>query len=127
MLEILDVLEEIERLINPIWSELEKALFVYQKLCEYLGINNIDLLETFHPNGAFYVMVDISKIFGKEYNGKVIKGSMDFSKAILDKEKVAVIPGIAFGNDNYIRLSYATSMENIEEGIRRIEKFIKSL
>lgn len=91
------------------------------------SINNIDLLETLHPNGAFYVMVDVSKLFGKKCDGKVIKGSIDFAKAILEKEKVAVIPGIAFGNDNYIRLSYATSMENIEEGIRRIEKFIKSL
>ena len=91
------------------------------------SINNIDSLETLHPNGAFYVMVDVSKLFGKKCDGKVIKGSIDFAKAILEKEKVAVIPGIAFGNDNYIRLSYATSMENIEEGIRRIEKFIKSL
>lgn len=91
------------------------------------SINNIDLLETLHPNGAFYVMVDVSKLFGKKCDGKVIKGSIDFAKAILEKEKVAVIPGIAFGNDNYIRLSYATSMKNIEEGIRRIEKFIKSL
>ena len=91
------------------------------------SINNIDLLETLHPNGAFYVMVDVSKLFGKKCDGKVIEGSIDFAKAILEKEKVAVIPGIAFGNDNYIRLSYATSMENIEEGIRRIEKFIKSL
>lgn len=91
------------------------------------SINNIDLLETLHPNGAFYVMVDVSKLFGKKCDGKVIEGSIDFAKAILEKEKVAVIPGIAFGNDNYIRLSYATSMKNIEEGIRRIEKFIKSL
>lgn len=91
------------------------------------SINNIDSLETLHPNGAFYVMVDVSKLFGKKCDGKVIEGSIDFAKAILEKEKVAVIPGIAFGNDNYIRLSYATSMENIEEGIRRIEKFIKSL
>ena len=72
-------------------------------------------------------MVDVSKLVGKKCDGKIIEGSIDFAKAILEKEKVAVIPGIAFGNDNYIRLSYATSMENIEEGIRRIEKFIKSL
>ena len=110
-------------------DEIKLMVKEFERRKNYMveSINNIDLLETLHPNGAFYVMVDISKIFGKEYNGKVIKGSMDFSKAILDKEKVAVIPGIAFGNDNYIRLSYATSMENIEEGIRRIEKFIKSL
>lgn len=110
-------------------DEIKLMVKEFEKRKNYMieSINNIDSLETLHPNGAFYVMVDVSKVFGKKCDGKEIEGSMDFSKAILEKEKVAVIPGIAFGNDNYIRLSYATSMENIEEGIRRIEKFIKSL
>ncbi|WP_300379593.1 pyridoxal phosphate-dependent aminotransferase [Clostridium sp.] len=79
------------------------------------------------PKGAFYIMVDISNYYGKSYNGKVIESSLDFAKQILEKEKVAVIPGIGFGLDKYIRLSYATSMEVIEKGLDRIEKFIKDI
>ncbi len=59
--------------------------------------------------------------------GKVIKNSIDFSDLLLEKEKVAVIPGIAFGADNFIRLSYATSMENIKNGLDRIAKFVENI
>ncbi|MCM0648565.1 pyridoxal phosphate-dependent aminotransferase [Clostridium swellfunianum] len=79
------------------------------------------------PNGAFYVMINISKLLNKVYEGESIKTSLRFSELLLDKEKVAVIPGSAFGVDNYIRLSYATSMKNIEEGLNRIENFLNSL
>lgn len=79
------------------------------------------------PKGAFYIMVDVSKYYGKSYNGKTIESSLDFANQVLEGEKVAVIPGIGFGLDKYIRLSYATSMELIEEGLNRIEKFIKNI
>ena len=87
-------------------------------------INSINSLSCIEPEGAFYVMVNISKILNKLINGKVIKDSISFSKLLLEKEKVAVIPGIAFGADNFIRLSYATSMENIKKGLDRIESFV---
>ena len=90
-------------------------------------VNTMANLTCRKPEGAFYVMVNISKVMGKEYNGKKINGSMDVASFILEGEKVAVIPGIAFGSDNYIRLSYATSMENIKEGLNRIEKFSMEL
>ncbi|WP_040211767.1 pyridoxal phosphate-dependent aminotransferase [Clostridium polynesiense] len=79
------------------------------------------------PEGAFYVMVNIETFIGKYVDGKVITGSMDFSDALLSKELVAVIPGIAFGLDNYIRLSYAISKENIQEGIQRIKNFVEEI
>ncbi len=77
-------------------------------------------------------MVNISKAIGKTIKGNTIKGntikdSISFSKILLEEEKVAAVPGIAFGDDNFIRLSYATSMENIEKGLDRIEKFMKKL
>lgn len=75
------------------------------------------------PKGAFYVMMDVSHFNGKTIDGTVIKGSLDFAAVLLEKANVAVIPGIAFGVDEYIRLSYATSMANIEEGLRRIHDF----
>lgn len=87
-------------------------------------INSIENLSCLKPQGAFYVMVNISKLIGKTINGKAINHSVDFADYLLDDAKVAVVPGIGFGNDNYIRLSYATSLDNIKEGLNRIEKAI---
>ena len=87
-------------------------------------INSIENLSCLNPQGAFYVMVNISKLIGKTINGKAINNSVDFADYLLDDAKVAVVPGIGFGNDNYIRLSYATSLDNIKEGLNRIEKAI---
>lgn len=75
------------------------------------------------PKGAFYVMVDISAFFGKTIEGIEVKGSMEVAALLIDQANIAVIPGIAFGVDDYIRLSYATSMENIKEGLNRLKKF----
>ncbi len=90
-------------------------------------INSINNLSCIKPEGAFYVMVNICNILNKSINGKVIKNSISFSEILLEKEKVAVIPGIAFGVDNYIRISYATSMENIKNGLDRIARFVGSI
>lgn len=90
-------------------------------------VNTIDNLSCVKPAGAFYVMVNISKVIGKEVDGKVIKDSLIFSDLLLEKEKVAVVPGVAFGTDDFIRLSYATSIENIKNGLNRIEKFVGDL
>lgn len=76
------------------------------------------------PDGAFYVMVDISGFKNAANN---IETSVDFAARLLEEKHVAVIPGIAFGNDDYIRLSYATSNENIERGITKIAQFLSSL
>lgn len=88
-------------------------------------INSINGISCCEPMGAFYVMINISKLFGKEVEGLLIKDSMTFSSSLLEHAKVAVVPGIAFGTDNFVRLSYATSMENIVNGLDRIEAFIK--
>jgi len=90
-------------------------------------INSINNLTCGKPAGAFYVMVNISKVLDKTVNGNKIGDSIKFAELLLEKEKVAVVPGAAFGTDNYIRLSYATSMENIKNGLDRIEKFINTL
>lgn len=90
-------------------------------------INKIDYISCKEPEGAFYVMVNISKVLGKSIHGISINDSLAFSDVLLDEENVAVIPGSAFGVDNYIRLSYATSLENIEKGLNRIENFLKKL
>jgi aspartate aminotransferase len=76
------------------------------------------------PDGAFYLYVNISKIFGKTYNGVKITCALDFASALLENYLVAVIPGEGFGTKEYIRLSYATSMKNIIEGLKRIRDFL---
>ncbi len=88
-------------------------------------INLIDKVSCKKPNGAFYVMMNISELLGKCLNGTQINDSMDFANYLLDNAKVAVIPGAGFGVDGYVRLSYATSLDEIKEGLNRIEKAIK--
>ena len=78
------------------------------------------------PQGAFYLFVDISKFIGKKFNGKQITGSMDFASYLTD-EGVAVIPGLPFHADNFIRFSYAVAMNDIEEGFNRFEAFISKI
>lgn len=88
-------------------------------------INAINGLTCKKPLGAFYVMANIAQIKGKEIRGQRINNSLDFANLLLSNAKVAVVPGIAFGTDDYIRLSYATSMENIKEGLDRIEALLR--
>lgn len=88
-------------------------------------VNSIKGLSCRKPKGAFYIMVNISQLKGTTIKGYSINSSLDLAKVLLDEGKVAVIPGIGFGDDNYIRLSYATSMENIEEGLRRIKHVVE--
>lgn len=88
-------------------------------------ISSINDISCTKPDGAFYVMVNISKLKGRTLHGFLINNSIDLCNALLEKAFVAVIPGSAFGADEFIRLSYATSMEIIEEGLNRIEEFLK--
>ncbi len=90
-------------------------------------INSVDGISCKPPKGAFYVMVNISELKGKSIDGKVIEGSMSFTELLLEYANVAVVPGVAFGADDYIRLSYATSKDNIKKGIERIAEFAKKL
>jgi aspartate aminotransferase len=90
-------------------------------------INKIPYLKTIKPQGAFYVWVNIKELKGKKFNGQVITDSLKLSEILLEEAKVAVIPGCAFGDDDYIRLSYATSLEDIKEGIENIKNFVTKL
>lgn len=88
-------------------------------------INSINGLSCRKPEGAFYIMVNFTKLKGKTIDGIKVDSSLDFSNLLLEKGRVAVVPGIAFGDDNYVRLSYATSMEIIKEGLRRIKETVE--
>lgn len=90
------------------------------------AINDIKGLSCKKPEGAFYIMMNLTEIIGKTIKGKKIESSMDFSNLLLDEAEVAVIPGVAFGDDNYVRLSYATSLDNIKEGLSRIKELLEN-
>ena len=87
-------------------------------------INAIEGVSCRMPMGAFYVMMNISGILGKTIAGKVINTADDFANLFLEKCLVAVVPGTGFYAPEFVRWSYATSMENIKEGIDRLEKFL---
>lgn len=101
----------------------------FKKRRDYMAerINKIDGVSCRKPAGAFYIMMNIKEIIGKSYKGKVIDSAFEFSKLLLDVKNVAAVPGEAFGVNNYLRLSYATSMENIVNGLNRIEELIKEI
>lgn len=90
-------------------------------------INSIKGLSCRKPKGAFYIMMNFTQLLGKTIEGITINSSLDFSKLLLEKGKVAVVPGIAFGDDKYVRLSYATSMKNIQEGLKRIKEIVETV
>ena len=90
-------------------------------------LNTMDGVSCFTPMGAFYVFPSFAGLYGRSFKGRKIENSNGFADYLLDEAKVAVVPGIAFGADEYARLSYASSMENLEKGLDRIEKAIGEL
>jgi aspartate aminotransferase len=90
-------------------------------------INAIPGLSCVTPNGAFYVMMNISRLIGSKIAGKEIHGSDDFAEVLLDQAQVALVPGSGFGIDTHVRLSYATSLQNITEGLNRIEGLLSKV
>ena len=115
--------------LNGPQDEITKMINEFEKRRNYMinRIESIDNLSIVKPKGAFYIMINIENCLGKEINGKILNDSMEFCACLLENEKLAVIQGKAFGLNNYIRVSYATSMEAIKEGLNRIESFIKKL
>ena len=91
------------------------------------ALNDMPGVSCLKPEGAFYVFPNVSGLYGRTFNGKLVKSSADITEFLLEKANVAVVPGVVFGNDNHIRLSYATSMRNIEEGMTRIKTAFSQL
>ena len=91
------------------------------------ALNDIPGITCAMPPGACYVFPKVSALYGRKYQGKPIATSNDFSEFLLEAANVAVVPGGAFGNDDHIRLSYATSMGLIVEGVKRIAGAVAKL
>lgn len=91
------------------------------------GLNAIPGITCVKPDGAFYVMMNVTGLIGKSYEGKPIEDCAAFADTLLSAGKVAVVPGNAFMAEGFCRMSYATSMANILEGLKRIEAFAGAL
>jgi aspartate aminotransferase len=91
------------------------------------ALNEIGGMRCSMPAGAFYAFPNTSKIYGRWFGDRVISSSSDLALYLLEEAGVAVVPGAAFGDDNYIRLSYATSLEDIGKGVERIKKALAGL
>jgi len=91
------------------------------------ALNDIPNVKCLLPEGAFYVFPNVSGVYGHSYKGKKITDSTQLIDYLLDEANVAAVPGAAFGSDDHIRISYATSLKNIEEGVKRIKNAIARL
>jgi len=100
-------------------DEVERMHDEYARRRAWLvpAINGIDGFCCSDPDGSFYVFPEVKRFFGR---GGIVD-SQTFANYLLDEARVAVVPGSAFGNDDYVRISYATSMERIQEGVKRLE------
>jgi aspartate aminotransferase len=118
----------VEALIGP-QNEVEKMVSAFAQRRNYIvdRLNKIPGVFCYKPVGAFYVFPNFSSYYGKSYQGKKIENSTHLADYFLDVAKVAVVPGVEFGADPFERLSYATSMEDIKEGLNRIEEALKKL
>jgi aspartate aminotransferase len=111
-----------QRVVGMMVAEFRKRRdFIVQAL------NDIPGVKCFLPEGAFYVFPNVSRLYGQSFKGKKITGSTELIDYLLDEANVATVPGAAFGSDDHIRLSYATSLKNIEEGVKRIKNAVENL
>ncbi len=108
-------------------SEVESMRLAFERRRNYMveRMNTIPGVSCTKPHGAFYVMMNIEKLIGKELFGETIHSSDEFASLFLKYGKVAVVPGTSFDAPNFVRWSYATSIENIREGLNRLEKFLQ--
>ena len=108
---------------KPMYEMVEAFGERRKKMLEVLDTMKCYGLDYVKPDGAFYVMLLCYNLYGKKFNGQKIHGSLDLCEMLLADQKVAATPGICFGDDDAIRLSYALSMEDMLEGLSRIADF----
>ena len=99
----------------------KRRKFMYEKM------SALPYVSTEEPLGAFYVFADVSEALKKEYKGKKVETAAEFARILIEDYNVAVVPCADFGFPDHIRLSYAISVEQIDKGLTRIEKFLNDL
>lgn len=118
----------VEALAGP-QEEVQRMVSAFEERRNYIvdRLNRIPGVSCFNPLGAFYVFPNFSSYYGRSYQGKKISNSTELADYFLEVAQVAVVPGVEFGADPFERLSYATSMKDIQEGLNRIEEALKKL
>jgi aspartate aminotransferase len=112
--------------LNDTSDTVEKMRVEFERRGKYMAqrLNDIKGVVCTEPTGAFYCFPDVSSHYGRTINGAEIGGSMDFAKALLEQANVALVPGLPFGCDGNVRLSFACSLEQIAKGLDRLEKWL---
>jgi aspartate aminotransferase len=115
--------------LNGPQESIAMMLKEFKKRRDYLvaELRSIDGVTCYNPGGAFYVFPNFNAILGKKYKDRVIDNSSVWTEVLLDEFHTAVVPGIEFGKEGYIRLSFATSMEVIQKGVERIKEAVSLL
>lgn len=118
----------VEALSGP-QKTVEVMKYEFNKRREYMydRLSKMPLIDTVEPTGAFYCFIDISNLLNKTYKGEKVETVSKLAAILIDDYNVAVIPCADFGFDDHIRLSYAISLEQIQKGLDRIERFINDL
>jgi len=118
----------LEALTGPQY-EVSKMISEFQRRRNYLlmRLQRIPHISCFKPQGAFYLFPNFSSYYDKEFNNVRIRNSYGMAYYLLKEALVAIVPGGSFGADDYIRISYATSMENLEKGMDRITEALSHL
>lgn len=108
-------------------TEVENMIKAFEHRRDYIAqrISDIPLLSSLLPKGAFYLFVNVSRLYGGTVRGVEIKSSKDVAETLMGFYNVAVVSSEAFGYPDYIRISYATSMRDVVEGSNRIERYVK--
>jgi aspartate aminotransferase len=110
----------------PAAEAIESMRVEFERRGKYMAerLNAIDGVECAESTGAFYCFPDVSSHYGRTIGGAKITGSMDFAKALLDQANVALVPGLPFGCDENVRLSFACSLEQITKGLDRLQDWL---
>lgn len=109
---------DITRSVEMLKSRLSAALTT---------LKDVPFVKPFNPDGAFYIWMDISETFGKIHKGQPINDSREFASIFLNEYFVATVPGVEFGAEGYLRLSFAIETPRMQEAIRRLKQMIENL
>jgi len=101
--------------------------FDRRRLMMLEGLRAIPGIKCHRPGGAFYLFPDVGELLGRRFRGRILSSSLEIAEVLLEEFRVAVVPGEAFGAPGYLRLSYATSRDQIEKGLKALSLFVEQL
>ena len=115
--------------LNGPQDDVERMVSAFAKRRQYFveRLEQVKFVTFYPPQGAFYIFPNFSAYYGKKYNGQIIANSLDLTSYLMEEARIALVPGSAFGDDRYLRFSFATSMTIIEKGMDKLEAALNRL